>query len=154
MAGKGFRPARGHWELVLLPTASAATFQQWAPVTFDGARNLIEAASDTTYIVGVATSYSTASFPAGYVTVAMPADGTAVARGNVPTGVASSALSYGAAYGITKSVNNLYINTSSQASALVELRGNFDSTTSEIDVQFLTESRAVPSRTSSQFSTI
>lgn len=146
--GTGFRPVRGRWEFVQLATASAATFQQWAPVEFDGARNLIEATSAATFIVGVAMSYSTASFPAGQITVAIPADNTAVARAKVQTGVVASALSYGQAYNIEKATNNLRVDTDSAASALVELRGNFDSATSEVDVQFLTNRLSIPSYSS------
>ena len=157
ISGIGLRPVRGHWEFVQLTTASAATFQQWAPVEFDGARNLIEATSAATFIVGVALSNSTASFPSqmsvggpnfNCVLVAVPEDNTAVARTSILSTVVASALSIGQAYNITKLYNNLGLDVTSQASALVEIRGNFDSAKSEIDVQFLTNRESIPSYSS------
>ena len=146
--GTGFRPVRGNWETREFDTASAATFRQWAPVKFDGARNLIEATSATTFILGVALQASVDSFPAGKVQVAIPRDRSAVARCKVQTGVATSATSIGQAYNIEKSGNNLRIDTDSQASALVEIVGAVDSATSEVDVVFLTNFLATPSYSS------
>ncbi len=148
ISGIGFQPVRGRWEFVQLATASAATFQRFAPVDFDGARNLIEATSASTRIVGVAMSASTASFPAGYITVAVPADHTAVARTSILSTVVASAISYGQVYNIDKLYNNLGVDVTSQASGLVELRGNFDSATSTIDVQFLGNVRGISSNAS------
>jgi hypothetical protein len=148
ISGIGFRPVRGNWEFVALPVASAATFQQWAPVDFDGNRNLIEATSASTAIVGVATSYSTSSTSIGgynSVLIAIPADNTAVARTSILSTVVASALSWGQAYNINKLYNNLGVDVSSQASAVVVLRGSFDSATSTIDVQFLGVRVGIPS---------
>ena len=146
IAGIGFQPVRGKWEFVQLPTASAATFQRFAPLDFDGNRNLIEATSASTMIVGVAMSSSTASSPGqmnvgsalvNCITVAVPQDGSAVARASILSTVVASAISYGQIYAIDKKTNNLGVDVTSQASAKVYLRGNFDSATSTIDVQFL-----------------
>ena len=150
--GTGFQPVRGKWEFVELPTASAATFQQFAPLDFDGARNLIEATSASSYIVGIAMSASTASFPSGKITVAVPQDSSAVARASILSTVVASALSFGQAYGIAKLGNNLGVDVTSQASTLVYLRGNFDSATSKIDVQILGDSRGIPSAVSASVS--
>lgn len=150
--GIGFQPVRGRWEFLQLPVASAATFQLWAPVDFDGARNLIEATSASTFIVGVATSFSTASVKDSdglfKILVAVPADNTAVARASILSTVVASALSYGQAYNIAKQANNLGVDVTSQASAIVMLRSNFSSLTSTIDVQFLQNKEAIPSYSS------
>ncbi len=153
ITGIGFRPIRGNWEFVFLPPASAATFQQWAPVEFDGHRDLIEATSAATFIAGVATSASTASTldpsDSRYkVLVAIPRDNSAVARASILSTVVKSALSYGQAYNMDKLYNNLGVDVTSQASAILYLRGNFDSATSTIDVQFLTNREGVPSYSS------
>ncbi len=150
--GTGFRPVRGNWEFVQLKTASAATFQQWAPLDFDAHRDLIEATSASSYIVGVAQSASVNSFPAGYITVAVPMDSTAVARASILSTVVASAISFGQAYGIAKLGNNLGVDVTSQASTLVYLRGNLDSATSTIDVQILGSSRGIPSAVSASVS--
>lgn len=136
--GIGFRPVRGRFDDIReFNTASAATFQQYAPVTFDGARNLIEATSASTAIVGIALSGSTNSFPAGKVQVLIPGPDT-VFECKVQTGVATSALSIGQAYNIEKATNNLRIDPDSQASALVEIVGLPKvSTDSIVEVQFL-----------------
>ena len=149
--GIGFRPIRGNWRTVSFPVASAATFQTWAPVDWDGARNLIEATSASTSIVGVALSYSTASFPnaAGVncVLVAVPVDQSAIAETNIATNVAASAISFGQAYNITKATNNLRCDTASQASVLVEIvsSGVVDSVRSTVEVAFVVNRRAYSS---------
>jgi len=154
ISGTGFRPVRGNWEKVMLPVASAATFQRWAPVDYDGARNLIEATSASTYIVGVAMSNSTASSPSqlsvngplvNCVLVNIPMDFSAVARASILSTVVASAISIGQVYNIDKLYNNLGLNVTSQASAKVIIRGSFDSATSQIDVQFLQNVEAIPS---------
>ena len=154
ISGIGFRPVRGNWEKVMLPVASAATFQQWAPLDYDGTRLLIEATSASTMIVGVATSYSTQSFPSqisvngpvwNCILVAIPMDNSAVARTSILSTVVASALSIGQVYNIDKLYNNLGLNVTSQASAKVQIRGNFDSATSQIDVQFLQNVEGMPS---------
>ena len=146
--GTGFRPVRGNWEIREFDTTSTATFRIWAPVTFGGARTLIEATSATTAIIGVATSASVDSFPAGVVQVAIPRDRSAVARSAIQTGVATSATSLGQAYNIEKSGNNLRIDTDSQASARVEIVGAVSSADSEVDVVFLTNFIGMPSYSS------
>jgi len=157
ISGIGFRPVRGNWEKVMLPTASAATFQTWAPLDYDGHRDLIEATSASTMIVGVAMSNSTASTPSqlsvngplvNCVLVAIPMDNSAVARASILSTVVASAISYGQIYCIDKKTNNLGVDVTSQASAKVQLHGNFDSATSQIDVQFITNVEAIPSYTS------
>ena len=146
--GTGFRPVRGNWEIREFDTTSTATFRIWAPVTFGGARTLIEATSATTAIIGVATSASVDSFPAGVVQVAIPRDRSAVARSAIQTGVATSATSLRQAYNIEKSGNNLRIDTDSQASARVEIVGAVSSADSEVDVVFLTNFIGMPSYSS------
>ena len=154
ISGIGFRPVRGNWEKVMLPTASAATFQTWAPLDFDGTRMLIEATSASTQILGVAMSYSTASTPSqisvngpnwNCVLVAIPMDSSAVARTSILSTVVASALSIGQVYNIDKLYNNLGLNVTSQASAKVQIRGNFDSATSQVDVQILGNVVLLPS---------
>lgn len=148
--GIGFRPIRGNWRKVQLPVASAATFQQWAPVDWDGARNLIEATSASTFIVGVAASYSTASYPAGFITVEVPMDHSAVAVTNIPTNTAASAISFGQAYNITKATNNLRLDTTSQASPLFQIVSNglLSSADSTVEVALLDNRRAFGSYSS------
>ena len=152
--GIGFQPIRGNWEKVALPVASAATFQRWAPVDYDGARNLIECTSASTFVVGVALSPSTASFPSqlsvngplvNCVTVAIPMDFSAVARASILSTVVASAISIGQCYNIDKLANNLGVDVTSQLSALVYLDGNFDSAYSTIDVRFVTQANGLPS---------
>jgi len=154
IAGIGFRPVRGNWEKVMLPVASAATFQQWAPVDYDGARNLIEATSASTFIVGVAMSNSTASTPSqlsvngplvNCVLVSIPMDFSATARASILSTVVASAISIGQCYNIDKKANNLGVDVTSQASAIVYLAGNFDSALSQVDVRFLTQVNGLPS---------
>jgi hypothetical protein len=160
--GIGFRPIRGNWRTVQFTTASAATFQTFAPVEFDGHRDLIEATSAATSIVGVALSYSTASSPyvgpgaptgggANAVSVAVPMDQSAIAVTNVATNVARSALSFGQVFNITKSANNLRVDTTSQATALVQIVSNglSDSTASTVEVSFVVNARAYSSVSSS-----
>ena len=156
--GIGFRPIRGNWRTVQFTTASAATFQTFAPVEFDGHRDLIEATSAATSIVGVALSYSTASFPyfgpgapiqggANAVLVAVPVDESAIAVAKVTTGVARSLLSFGQFYNITKATNNLRCDTTSQGTALVQIVSNglSDSTASTVEVAFVLNVRAYSS---------
>lgn len=146
--GTGFRPVRGNFRIMEFDTASAATYRRYAPVDFDGARNLIEATSASSFIIGAALQASVDSFPAGKVLVAVPTDGSCVYRTTVQTGVATSATSIGQAYNIEKAGNNLRLDTDSQATALFEIVGAVDSATSEVDVVLLTNRRAIPSYSS------
>lgn len=156
--GIGFRPIRGNWRTVPMTTASAATFQQWAPVDWDGHRDLIEATSASTTILGVALSNSTASFTipitggnvSNGILVAIPMDQSAVAEATVPTNAARSALSFGQVYNIIKNANNMQVDTASQASYRVQIVSNglVDSTRSTVEVIFLTNFRAYGSASS------
>lgn len=157
--GLGFRPIRGNWRTVQYTTASAATFQTYAPVAFDGHRDLIEmSSSGGTSFLGVALSYSTQSFPyagpgapvgggANSVLVAVPMDESAVAVTNTATNVARSALSFGQCWNIVKAANNWRMDATSQATALVQVVSNglSDSTASLIEVSFLVGPRAYSS---------
>ena len=136
--GTGFRPIRGHMDDIReFNTASAATFQKWAPVSLDGARNLIEATSASTAIVGVAMSGSTDSFPAGKIQVLIPKDDT-VFEAKVETDAVASELSIGESYNIEKATNNLRVDVDSAASALVQIVGTPNvSANSVVEVQFL-----------------
>lgn len=146
----GIQPVRGNWEIRQVATLSTATFGQFAPVTYGGARTLIEATSASTFILGVANHSSVNSLPAGQVSVSIPRDFSAVARTFVGTGVASSALSSGQGYNIKKSGNTLMLDVASQASVVLEISdpANFDSATSLIDVVFVTTRIAQPSYSS------
>jgi len=157
--GIGFQPVRGRWEMIAMPVASTATFQLWAPLDFDNLGNVQEATSTSTKIIGVATSFSTSSYPilsngsmTNSVIVAIPADNTAVARSNISTSVATSKLSYGALWCIQKVGNNFRIDAgttvNSALSPLVQLRGNFTSSTSQIDCQISPLVVGIPSITS------
>lgn len=156
--GIGFRPIRGNWRVVPMTTASAATFQQWAPVDWDGHRDLIEATSASTQVLGIALSNSTASFTipiggstfANGILVAVPVDQSAVAESNVTVNTARSAISFGQTYNITKDTNNLRVDATSQASTLVQIVSNglVDSTRSTVEVIFITSRRAYGSQSS------
>ncbi len=146
----GFQPIRGNWEIRQINTASAATFGQFSPVDYDGHRDLIEATSASTQILGIALHSSVNSLPAGKVLVAFPRDNSAVFRAQITTNVAASTISAGQIYGIKKSGNTLMIDESSVATALVQISdpANFDSATSLIDATFIRSIIAQPSHTS------
>lgn len=155
--GFAFQPVRGNWETKLLNTASAATFGKGALVAFDTARNLQEATVGSEKLIGIALHRSVDSFPAGKVLVAIPLDGTAVASAAIETDVVSSLISIGQCYTFEKSGNTQRVDVDSQASAYFEIvgplqNGGMDtaliSSTSQVEVVFLTNVRAIPSAAS------
>lgn len=158
MGGYAFRPVRGNWQKVTFNTASAATFGQGALVALNTARDLQEATVGSEKILGIALSSSVNSFPAGAVIVAVPRDGTATFTAPIATNVAASKLSVGQSYTIGKSGNTMLIDTTSQASAYVEIVGPLTasglldtaliSSTSRVEAVFLTGIRGIPSAAS------
>lgn len=99
----GIIPSRdhGHWQYQTFNLNSSASFERGSLVKLDTARNVAEYTSVDSQYLGVATHASRDSLPTGKVVVAVPSDG-ARATVDVPTGLVSSVLSYGFAYGITR----------------------------------------------------
>src|SRR5574341_1560486 len=140
----GFEYRSGPFECYLSTISSTATFRAGNPLTLSDDRTLIEAASDTTAVVGIALSNAADSLGgslAGKALVLKLLPGM-VFETTVQTGVASSALSTAQSYGIEKSGNFLRIDPDSQATVLVSIVGypdgtTVDSTNSSVMVQFL-----------------
>jgi len=102
--GLGITPTRNFrgWEEQRFPLASTCSAKKGSLVMLDGARNLAEYVSTSSHYVGVILHDSVNSIPTGYALVAVPLGPSARAMIDVPTGIATSAMSYGQAYGITR----------------------------------------------------
>lgn len=135
---EGLTPARGDWEQRRFDTASAATFAKGCLVALNGARDVVEFTSAMSSYLGIALSASTASLPAGKVTVAIPRPGC-TAFSDVTNNYTASALSVGQVFTIGKHGNLMsYIsNRASVFSSVVEIVGPLDSDTSRIEVAFV-----------------
>lgn len=106
--------------------SSTATFRARNPVTLSDDRTIIEAASDSTAIYGIATNNAADSLPGvltNKVLIEIPEPETIYAT-KVQTGVATSVYSVGQSYGIEKSGNFLRLDTDSQATAMCTVVGD------------------------------
>lgn len=135
----GFVLGSGPWEQRLFNTASAATFLKGSLVELDGARNVVEYASTSSSVLGIALHASVDSLPAGKVLVAIPKPGcTAIA--DVAPGIAASAISIGHAMGVGKRGNYMsYVTTDAASvwSKVVTVVGTLNSTNSTVEVAFI-----------------
>lgn len=106
--------------------SSTCTVRARNLVTLSDDRTVIEAASDSTGIYGIAMHNAADSIYPGMIEVEIPTTQTVYAT-KVQTGVASSALSVGQSYGIEKSGNFLRLDTDSTGSRMLTIvpRGNF-----------------------------
>ena len=142
----GITPSRdqGHWQAQTFALNSSASFKKGSLVKLDTARNVAEYTSVDSQYLGVAAHDSADSLPAGKCVVFVPSDG---ARGivDVPTGLGSSVLSFGFAYGITRGpspdaapCSMLTTLATSVWSRTVTITGDIDnrSGTSRIEVAF------------------
>lgn len=140
----GFTYVRGTRNTFWSTVSSTATFRAGNPVTYSDDRSLIEAASDTTAIVGIALHNAADSLGGGRVNqclVLIPASDTVFAT-LVQTGVATSATSVGQSYNLEKSGNFLRLDTDSQTSPRLVIVPRADGSTvdsedSSVFVQFL-----------------
>jgi len=128
-------------------TSSTATFKAFNPVTLSDDHSVIEAASDTTTILGIAqhdAAQSLGGIRANQILVALPQQETVYAV-KIENGESASALSIGMAYGIEKSGNYLRPDPDSRVTPHVVLVGRdngtlIDSTDSSVFVRFLGDS--------------
>lgn len=137
----GFTYISGPVKYVRSTLSSTCTVVARNPVTLSDDRTVIEAASDSTAIYGIAAHNAADSIYPGMISVEIPTPETVYAT-IVQTGVASSALSPGQSYGIEKSGNFLRMDTDSTGSRMLVIvpRGNFatcDSTDSSVYVTWL-----------------
>ena len=138
----GFSYVKGPVEFVLSTLSSTCTVRARNPVTVGGlGRTIIEAASTSTTIYGIAVHDAADSIYPGKMLVEIPTPGTVYAT-KIQTGVATSLTSAGQAYGIEKSGNYLRLDADSAQTALIKIvpRGDYttvDSTDSSVYVQFL-----------------
>ena len=131
----GFNYVSGPARYVYSTVSSTATFRARNPVTLADDRSLIEAASDTTAIYGIAMNNAADSFAgllSGKCLVQIPTAETVYAT-KIQTGVATSVTSVGQSYGIGKSGNFLRLDTDSQATTLVNIVGEQDGSTVRSD---------------------
>jgi len=122
----GFNYVSGPYRMRDSAVSSTATFRAFNPVTLSDDRTLIEAASDTTAIYGIAMADAADSLPgikAGFCPVMIPEPETVFVCG-IQTGVATSATSIGQGYGLEKAGNHLRLDTDSQATAIVQIVGD------------------------------
>jgi len=121
----GFTYVSGCVHYVESIVSSTATFKARNPVTLSDGRTVIEAASDTTAIWGIACNDAANSFAgrSGRVLVEVPEPETVYAV-KVQTGVAASATSIGQGYGIEKSGDYLRLDTDSQTTAMLMIVGD------------------------------
>lgn len=140
----GFSYVKGPVEFVLSTVSSTATFRARVPVTLADDRSVIEAASDSTAIYGVAANDAADSLPgnlSGQVLVEIPTADTVYAI-KIGTSAAASEVSAGQSMDLEKSGNYLIGNEDSQTSPLVTVvpRGDgstLDSADSTVYVHFL-----------------
>ena len=124
----GFNYVSGPLRYVLSTVSSTATFKARVPVTLSNDRTLIEVASDTSEIFGIAHHDASDSIYPGKCLVEVPTDQTVYAV-KVDTDVAASKLSIGEGYTLEKSGNYLRVNDASQASAFVVIVPRDDGST-------------------------
>jgi len=126
--GNGFTYVEGPIKYVRSTVSSTATFKGRNPVTLSDDRTLIEAASDTTAIFGIAAHDAANSIYAGSCLVEIPTAQTVYAV-KIQTGVSGSAVSAGQSYNIEKSGNYLRLDTDSQSTPLVTIVPRQDGST-------------------------
>ena len=134
----GFVLGRGCWDIRQFNTNSAATFLKGSLVELNGARDVIEYASASSSVLGVAMQDSANSTPPGKVNVGIPTPGC-TAYADVAPGMVASAISVGEALGVGKRGNYMSFVTSHSASIfsrIVTIVGALDSTTSRVEVTF------------------
>lgn len=122
----GFTYVSGPVRYAYSTVSSTATFKSRNPVTFDARGYLIEAASDTSAIWGIACNDAANSMPGlmtGKTLVEIPEVQTVYAT-KVQTGVAGSVLSQGLAFPIEKSGNYLRLDSDSAVSAMLVITGD------------------------------
>lgn len=140
---QGMHIGRGNWTVRRFTTTSTATFLQGCPVTIAKTGNtLSEYSGGAPGFLGIAMSGSTYSLPAGQVLVAIPNGPECTAFVDVPTGIASSALSIGYAFGLYKVGNySSYLTTAytSDASTPLQVVGPCNSTFSTVECAFITK---------------
>lgn len=139
----GFIPGSGPWEQREFTTNSAATFVKGALVELNGARDLVEYASTSSSVLGIALSRSIDSIPLGKVSVAIPRPGC-TAWADIAPGLTSSDLSAGVALGVGKRANHMSFVTTHAASVwsrVVASTGRYDigtnSGVSRVEVFFI-----------------
>lgn len=134
----GFIPARGNWNIRQFDTTSTSTFLKGSLVELNGARTVIEYASASSSVLGIALQNSANSAPPGKVLVAIPTPGC-TAMADVAAGMVASGLSIGEALGVGKQGNYMSFVTSHAASIhsrIVTIVGALDSAASRIEVSF------------------
>ena len=137
----GFTYVSGPVKYVLSTLSSTCTVRGRNPVTLSDDRTVIEAASDTSYIYGIAVHDAADSIVPGRILVEIPTAETVYAS-VIQTGVATSVTSVGQAFGLEKSGNYLRPDTDSAVSFMLAVvpRGNYatvDSADSSIFVSWL-----------------
>ena len=137
----GFIEARGEWEYRTMTLTATSDLSQGTAVCIAAARTVSEYSGGQAGILGFLKHPSVNSLPAGQVIVAIPKAGC-TALADIPSGIAASSLSLGEAYGIYK-VGGVtsYLTTAaySDASRVISIVGPYNSTTSKVEVQFLSE---------------
>jgi len=138
---KGFSYVKGTFQTFRSAISSTATFKGGNPVAYSYGRTLVEAASNSTQIVGIALHDAANSIYAGSCLVQRLFPDTVFAT-IVQTGVSASALSAGEVYGIEKSGNHLRIDPDSRTTPMVVIvprddGSTIDSTDSSVWVMFL-----------------
>ena len=142
----GFHYLEGGFRMVYSDVSSTATFLAHNPVTFiDATRTLVEADSQTTWILGIAQANAADSIGgtlAGKCPVLIPNQDTVFAT-KIQTGVTAANAQVGEAFDIEKAADHFRVDTDSASSARVVLvaRGYsnsaIDSVDSSVYCQFL-----------------
>lgn len=139
----GFVLIQGPRDTFYSTVSSTATFLKGVPVTYSDDRTLIEAASDSTAIVGVAMHDAADTLPGAYagkclVQKVLP---NQTWKATAATGLATSATSVGQTYGLDKSGNYLLVSSTGTRHVVIVPRDDgattVDSADSSIYVQFL-----------------
>ena len=141
MPNLGLIAGRGRWLLRTLPITAASTFSTGDAVGVAGARTISIYSGGDDNFLGIARHKSVDSLPAGQVLVEIPAGPDCTVIANVPTGVASSSLSFGHTLGLySVSWSMSYITTSytSDAGRPLMVVGVLDSANSTIECAFKT----------------
>jgi len=135
----GFVVGSGPWQIRQFNTNSSATFLKGCLVELNGARDLVEYASTSSSVLGIALQNSAASAPPGKVLVAIPAPGCTAFCDLTAAVMPVSAVSAGQALGISKVGNyNSFatLTVGSVWSRIVTATGWYDSAASRIEVSF------------------
>jgi len=132
----GWSYVKGPIKFVWSDISSTATFVARNPVTLSDDRTVIEAASDTTAIFGIANNNAVDSLPgpslSGKVLIEIPTDETVYAI-KIGTGAATSEVSIGQSFEIEKSGNFLIGNEDSQGTNMVIVVPRDDGSTLDSD---------------------